>query len=47
MVTQLDKVKKENKERKNEEGTCGKEQDGRKFPTLIKLDHIRWGEKEK
>ena len=30
----LDKIKKENKERKkNEEGTCGKEEGGRKFPT--------------
>ena len=49
----LDKVRerktknKENKERKNEEGTCGKEEGGRKFPTLIKLDQIRWGEEEK
>ena len=47
MVTHLDKIKKENKERKNEEGTCGKEEGGRKFPTLIKLDQIRWGEEEK
>ena len=47
MVTYLDKIKKENKERKNEEGTYGKEESGRKFPTLIKLDRIRWGEKEK
>ena len=29
----LDKIKKENKERKNEEGTCDKEEGGRKFPT--------------
>ena len=29
----LDKIKKEDKERKNEEGTCGKEEGGRKFPT--------------
>ena len=29
----LDKIKKENKERKNEEGTCGKEEGRRKFPT--------------
>ena len=46
MVTHLDKIKKEKKERKNKEGTCGKEEGRRKFPTLIKLDQIRWGEKE-
>ena len=27
----------------NEERTCGKEEGGRKFPTLIKLDHIGGG----
>ena len=42
MVNHFDKIKKENKERKNEEGTCGKEEGGRKFPTLTKLDQIRW-----
>ena len=45
----LDKVRaskpknKENKQRKNEEGACGKEEGGRKFPTLIKWDQIWWG----
>ena len=29
----LDKIKKEDKERKNEEETCGKEEGGRKFHT--------------
>ena len=29
----LDKIKKENKEGKNYEGTCDKEEGGRKFPT--------------
>ena len=29
----FDKIKKEDKERKNEEGTCGKEEGGRKFST--------------
>ena len=48
MVPDLDKIKKENKERKKkEEGTCGKEECGRKFHTLIKLDQIWWEEKEK
>ena len=41
MVTHLDKIKKKNKERKNEEETCGKEEGGRKFPTFIKWDQIQ------
>ena len=43
----LDKIKKEYKERKNEKRTCGKEEGGRKFPTLIKLDDIRWERRKK
>ena len=33
MVRERKTKKKENKERKNEEGTCDKEEGGRKFPT--------------
>ena len=32
-VTERKTKKKENKDRKNEEVTCGKEEGGRKFPT--------------